>query len=273
MRASNMLVSVSQHRLPCILDPALVLGSVHGPTLALRLAQVLEPWLPRSFWQLIDASELIMPTLEGDSTDGEYDPARPSIAALLGWMALREGIDAGSWPLRWVGDSLAESQIQQGSDAGVVERYESILEWLLQRHLDADTGPGPGHVRCDPEEGALDMLALSAALEGAVVLTLCPACGQPWPVRALESVRLGGELVSPIAPESLFAAERELIRGALASAGMAALVQQLPPLMVFHLLPSNGRAFSQTWEAATGQLRRRVLPSLDDDFRAWWYYL
>lgn len=70
MRRADVLVHVDQRRLPCVLEPSLLLTHAQGPTLALRLVAVVEPWLTRSFWQALDNSELLtgrVPSLDGQS--------------------------------------------------------------------------------------------------------------------------------------------------------------------------------------------------------------
>ncbi|MFX8008165.1 hypothetical protein ABTK85_19195, partial [Acinetobacter baumannii] len=98
MGASDLRVTGDGVKLRCVLDPPLVLGHAWGRPLALGLTRVFETWLPRSFWRVLDASEL-------NSLDTEAAPWLHPLA-LSDWTALRDGTDAGSWPMRWVGDNL-----------------------------------------------------------------------------------------------------------------------------------------------------------------------
>lgn len=258
MGASDLRVTVDSAKLRCVLDPALALGHVLGPGLARGLTRVFETWLTRSFWQVLDASELLQhrPRRAGPAL-------QPDAGALLEWMLLRDHTDAGSWPLRWVGDSVAESQLHGSADEALVERYEGLASALALRQRQAGGG------RCgvagawlgayapvyDPVACAADALVLSAALGGAVILSL-PAqsrggtqasdatnAAAPWPVQALTRLRLPVQRLQLEGEgHSLFAAERELVRLALASAGLAPLVQVLGPLAVVHVLvvPDSG---------------------------------
>lgn len=259
MRADDLRVTVRQRKLPCVLDPALVLGSRDGFTLALRLTQVMEPWLTRAFWQVIDASELLMPRLSAAMRENGMLP--PHDDALRSWIDLRETTDAGSWPFRWIGDNLAESQVQDGADAGVVERYEAFSEALAARWPDTG-GDGWGW---DPLRISLDTLALSATLDGALVLTARPDGREPWPVRAFAASGGSATCLDPPPPDSLFAAERALVRDALAAAGLATLSQRLPRLAVMHV--------SACLESAVGATTAYRLAladgaEADDDFAA-----
>lgn len=252
MGASDLRVSVEQAKLRCVVDPALALGHPAGARLAQRLTRVFETWLTRSFWQLLDASELLR-------------DAGPDACALSEWQLLRERTDAGSWPLRWVGDNLAESQLKAVDADDLVERYEWLADALAARQ---DAAPATDWQRgFDPVSSACDALALSAALEGALILSPCPRdAAAPWPVQALQRLRL------PVEPAheghgahegraSLFAAERQLVRQSLAAAGLAALLQPLPPLAVVHVLvaphadAASGDDGTDPWAQA----------------RAWWY--
>lgn len=254
MGASDLRVTVDGVKLRCVLDPALVLGHACGLRLALGLTRVFETWLPRSFWQVLDASELL--------GAGALPQAGLHPLALNAWTALRDGTDAGSWTLRWVGDNLAESQLRASSDDSLVERFEWHAEALLARQAQA-AGRGWCH-GFDPVASAQDALALSAALDGALILCQAPgADAEPGPVQALD--RLGRKPPALAADDgaSLMAAERVFVRQAIAAAGLAALLQSLGNACVVHALtlPPEGDASNDDtqdpWQRS----------------QAWWYRL
>lgn len=232
MGASDLRVTVDGVKLRCVLDPALVLGHACGLKLALGLTRVFETWLPRSFWQVLDASELL----------GARDEPQPGLhpLALSDWTALRDGTDAGSWTLRWVGDNLAESQLRSadGGDS-LVERFEWHAEALLARQAQA-LAPGAGRGWCpgfDPVAGAQDALALSAALDGALILCQAPAAdAEPGPVKALGRLGQQARALAQDDSASLIAAERAFVRQAIAAAGLSALLQSLGHACVVHAL-------------------------------------
>jgi hypothetical protein len=248
MSASDLRVTVEQPKLRCVVDPSLALGHAVGPRLAQRLTRVFETWLTRSFWQLLDASELLR-------------DAGPDPTALSEWILLRDRTDAGSWLLRWVGDNLAESQLKAAAADDVLERFEWLSAALVTRQ---DAVPAPAwQCHFDPVAGALDTLALSAALEGALILSPCPpGDAAPWPVQALQRLGLPIEQVGDTTV-GLFATERQVVRQALAAAGLAVLLQPLPPLAVVHVLVAPRTSSDNT--SADEQ---------DDPWaqaRAWWY--
>jgi hypothetical protein len=246
---SDLKLQVSLRKLACVLDPALLLCHAQGPTLAMRLTQVMEPWVTRSFWQALDASEL----LSGDA-------ASPlSGAALSEWLALRETTDAGSWLLRWIGDRLAESQLQDEADAQVIERWELLAEGLAARQ------PSPGQSgwcrTFDATVLSLDALALSATLDGALVLCEAGSGQEPGPVQAARTAELRTQRLEPLPADSLFSAERTLVRQALAHAGLAALLEDELRLAAVHVLPRADGAAAADADAIDPWAGARV----------WWY--
>lgn len=255
MGAGDLRVTVDSAKLRCVLDPALALGHALSPRLALGLTKVFEIWLTRSFWQVLDSSEWFLhPPRQGEGGGAMLDAC-----ALSEWIALRNGTDAGSWLLRWVGDCVAESQLRGGdASGGIVERFERFVAGLTARQVAAHDDQ-PGWCRSfDPLLGSLDALALSATLDGALIL--CPVVGgaAPTPVQALAGLGVTAELVADDAG-CLFSTERLVVRQALAGAGLAALAQPLGPLAIVHalVLPGNerGDGLADPWQHA----------------RAWWY--
>lgn len=270
MRAADLSLTVSQRRLPCVLDPALLLAHPLGPALALRIACVLEGWVTRSFWLAVDSSELVQRRQARLAAAGELGAARQIDGqALGGWIALRERTDAGSWPLRWIGDSLPESQVGHEAEPELVERYEALAASLGGRVFDDGCTGGAWLQGFDPVVSALDTLALSACLDGAPVLSPCPmqADGEPWGVQALRRSKVNATPLEPLPNDSLFASERTLVREALARAGLAVWAERLPRLAVLHVwaeAPQGDALLSLDSDAATDPW---------DSAQAWWYYL
>lgn len=259
---SDLRVTVDSPKLRCVLDPALVLGHPRGPGLALRLTQVFEPWLTRSFWQMLDASELLRRRLDRQDPAAAEEaglPQMPDGEALRIWLALRDSTDAGSWPLRWVGDNLPESQLKDATDSDIVERFEALAGALVERAQVCDLQVPAWSYGLHPVLGALDTLALSACLDGALVLSPLPGRGQesPWPVQTLVRAGVQPQQLDPMPPHMLFATEREFLREALVCAGLAALSERLPPLAAVHVLVEDAaaEAAGDPWNGAC----------------AWWY--
>ena len=264
MHRADFRVQLDRRKPPCVLDPSLVLAHAPGPSLALRLAGVLEPWLTRSFWQALDASELLL--MHGDGGCGVVNAT-----ALSRWLALREGTELGEWVLRWIGDCLPESKLLDAVESDVIERYESLAEGLQRRAEEAGVHEGgPADWRSfDARRGACDALALSAVLEGALVLCAAPDDALPPPVLAARRLGLRVESAEDLPGHSLFAAERQFLREALASAGLAVMLQALPPLAAVHVwIDDDTLAPLQPAEVDA-----ESLPDPWSAARVWWYRL
>jgi hypothetical protein len=276
MHADDMIISVRQRKLACVLDPTLILGSSWGPGLALRLTRVMEAWLTRAFWQVIDASDIVIPRLgeatAPDDQSGANCTLRPTEAALTTWIAMRDSTDAGSWPFRWIGDNFAESQVGDAADNHVVERYELLLNALMRRQSRENGAPPPVDWSAwwNPLDIALDTLALSAALDAAIVLTVQVGDEAPWPVKALQHAGAPAERLDPIPMDSLFAAERALLRDALAAAGIAGMAQRLPRLAALHVIAVRGS--SDETHTTDGESCDEACDPWHDG-QAWWYFL
>jgi hypothetical protein len=243
MRPTDLSLKVSQRKQACVLDPALLLAHAYGPALALQLTQVLEPWLTRSFWQVIDASELLQQHhCGGGAADLAPTGVQPDAAALTAWITLRDSTDASSWPLRWVGDNLAQSQIGDDTKSDVVERYEHLAYTLTERAASDRAECDRWSQGMDPMFSGMDTIALSATLGGALVLSVVssPQEGDPWPVQAMALARLNVRRLDPMPMDTLFAVERKWVRDALVSAGAAPLSECLPRLAVVHAMVDAG---------------------------------
>ncbi|MGF6980972.1 hypothetical protein F0160_25865 [Paraburkholderia sp. JPY303] len=284
MRPDDLFVHVHSRKFCCVLDPALVLGSRFGLVFAMRLSRVLEPWLTRSFWRMIDSSELILPTLRAAAPSEPACALQPLPGTLQEWIVLRDNTDAGSWPFRWVGDNVAESQFQGVADAALVTRYEALAEALESgAPCDEDSAAHSWPPGWDDTRISLDTVALSAALGGALVLTVSAAGQEPWPVRTLAQIGCPARLLDPLPTEcsaSLFAAERELLRDALVTAELTSVAQELPRLAALHVSvgPSIAAARPADGFAPMSQegLQRQPWIEVDglcDELRGWWYYL
>ena len=260
MGASDLMVTIVQRRLPCALEPALALGHRDGTALAQRLASVFETWLTRSFWQCLDTSELLLRAHRAEVDE----------QALRDWVALRDSTDAASWLHRWLGDNVCESKLQQAPELApldLIGRYKSLLDALQQRlqRLAPEPGrPARGWHRVpDGDAAAADALALSASLDAAAVLCRDDG-GTPRPVQLLQRAGVAAQEVPRDDRHSLFAAERELLRTALAGAGLAAPLRRLPALAVLHVSVDEAAGVADDDLAAQ--------PDRWDGAQAWWYW-
>lgn len=273
MLTNDLNVTVSQRKPACVLDPGLLLNHAIGPTLALRLARVFEVWLTRSFWQVIDSSDLWQRYADSQADQRRLLAARqvPDEYALNGWLLMRDSLNSASRGLFWLDDCPARSNAGDEVEADIIERYEWLAFNLSERVGQFDPNASATVPWCDGLDrvaAALDTLVLSVLLDSALVLCAVSADELPAPVLALQRAGLQADLLDPPAPAGLFAAERLWARNALAAAGLSALLEQLPGLVVVHaLLPAP----SLLGLLPTSEVDQLIQPDPWRNCRAWWY--
>src|SRR5262245_32755571 len=103
----------------CILDARLALAP-GGLLLAVRLARVMQVWLTREFWSLID-SAFVLPL------NGPKDTLHELHLWHSAWVA---GNLQGAF--HWVGDARRESALPENTDNDLLARFEYLDEALLQ---------------------------------------------------------------------------------------------------------------------------------------------
>lgn len=170
----SLPLNLLKNRWKCILDPNLAL-SEYGITLVKNLGEVMDLWLVREFWHILEDNstyyeQLTLNSLNsGDiSKNQELTQMREQRSqqvksTLKAWKQLRLETDLGHLNLFWVNDSLRDSMLPRDTDAKIIWRWES-----LARNLES-----LGNTRfSEPLASAFrDAAALSAALGSAFILT------------------------------------------------------------------------------------------------------
>jgi hypothetical protein len=236
---ADLSVTLSHRRRACVLDPALVLCRF-GLPLIQRLGDLVELWMPRELWHILDNSQFYVehPETLCQSGNGEkQDQLRWTkatheiVAAIKLWERVRLESDLSGLKVFWIGDGLSESLVPPGTNADLVLRFEAFAQ-ALDRHVKS-TGP----VAC----AARDTAALAAALGTAFVLThrtgeSVKTEGAPDICKAL-ACHMSCELVPSTDP--IAAIESEYLRHLLVHSSSADLLWSGLNLAVLHLaLPS-----------------------------------
>jgi hypothetical protein len=168
MQLPDLSITISHRRWACVLDPALVL-SRFGVPLIQRLDDVMELWIVRELWHILDNSRFYLnqpkalfstadeglPAWREPPDDGEIT------WAMKEWERIRKENDLSGLKMYWLNDCFADSLTPEGQAPDLLPRFES-LACTLDRHL-GSTGP----MAC----AARDSVALAAALGTAFVLT------------------------------------------------------------------------------------------------------
>lgn len=170
----SLPMDLLKNRWKCILDPNLAL-SEHGITLVKNLGEVMDLWLVREFWHILEDNTMYYEQLtlnslnSGDISRNEElnfmreQRSQQVKSTLKAWKQLRLETDLGHLNLFWVNDSLSDSMLPRDTDAKIIWRWES-----LARNLES-----LGKTRfSEPLASAFrDAAALSAALGSAFILT------------------------------------------------------------------------------------------------------
>jgi hypothetical protein len=223
----DLVVAVSQERMPVVVDPQLALGECWSPVLTLKLSTVMEAWLPRSFWHCVDASEVL----------DRFPQAYVCAHAVSEWAVLRQSGSPGLAGLSWLGDNPESSQCMRQPTASLIAHYEDALDVFWAKLLGPSRFSGDelaGHQALSVESSSMDALALSACLGGVPLLCMASE-DRPVAVKLLERAGMAVEMISGDECASIFSEERGMVRAALARAGLAPLLRRAPALAVVRI--------------------------------------
>jgi hypothetical protein len=200
-----------------VLDPTLAL-SAFGLPLVARLGAVMEVWVARELWHILDNTHFYLQRPETlVSTAGTGNPAvdgdqQAVINALRGWERIRLENDPARQNCYWIGDGPMESFLPDGQDPEIVWRFEAISA-ALDRRLQ-DSGALPSAYR--------DAASLAISLPSAFVLTHLPpqvaANEIPGICRALDEWEIPCRQISTDDPWQ--AKESEILRQVLIQSGL-----------------------------------------------------
>jgi hypothetical protein len=222
--SSKLSPSLTQRRLIGVLDPNLVL-SPHGMPLAKHLGEVMELWLARELWHILD-----------NISFWEQHPESmriPDIQVLHDWQCARAEKDPASLNLFWLGDRLGESFLPPHTDSDLLQCWE-----LLARSLDDRIEQQDSHKEI-LTLAVRDTVALAIALNSAVILTYQSpanaAINLPPPICInLEKWNIPCQAIAPTDP--IGAIECKHFRHLIVEAGLAKLAWSGLHLVILHLV-------------------------------------
>lgn len=236
MGNAGAAIDARERRWVCVVDPILAL-SRSGPWAVRQLARVLEVWVFRELWHILDNTLFFTHSPEvlgaGARGQGARDEASAAILGALGqWERVRQEHDLNGLRLFWVGDGIGESLLPEHEGVGLVGRYERLAAALEGR-------AGAERIGHTLDVAMRDSTALACALESAFVLTCAPRAGASGEVRpplaaALEAWGIACPEGDPDHP--LLAIEREVLRRRIAEAGLARLALTGTRLAVVHVV-------------------------------------
>jgi hypothetical protein len=173
--APNLSITLNQRRWACVLDPSLIL-SPYGVLLVQSLGEVLELWIARELWHILDnpsfyltQPEWVMPQTElGLSPELQTVAQQKRLQVLKRWELLRVQTPPGALNLFWIGDRSADSFLPNGTEPQFIQSWE-ILARSLDRRLQEQSTSGNMMA-----SAFRDTAALAAVLGSAFILTYQP---------------------------------------------------------------------------------------------------
>lgn len=231
----NLSVSLSQQRHRCIVDPFLAL-SPYGLPLSRQLGRVMELWVVREMWHILDNTYLYRQHQETEVYVGSSLMFAASLTSFIAteqdlpgfdpkvleaWEFARTDIDTLGLNLFWVGDQLGQSLLPEGVQPDILRRYERLAS-ELDTQIDPDPTPASSYLAA-----ARDAIALSGALESAFILTAQPQLTtgngfQPVLFSALNQWQIPYQQIEHDDPIATI--ERDYIRHLLVHAGLSPLL-------------------------------------------------
>ncbi len=276
-------ITLNQRRWACVLDPTLALSD-YGLPLVKQLGELMELWVVREFWHILDNTHFYLQQPESilgervveRSPQTQQILSQQVIRALKEWERLRTTTERSSWNVHFLADVIGESCIPGGIDSDIIWRWESLAQ-SLDHHI------GKQFVRADTLTLAFRDLVSLAAARPASILTyrLSEDVESNLPPAICTTLETWGIPCQAISStDSIAAIEREQLRNLLVHAGLAKLLWSGLNLVVVHLMVPAADSLS-TAEAWSGDLPFSEMEVLSDfpeaetnlweGARAFWY--
>lgn len=235
---SDVAITFTKQRWACVLDPALAL-SVYGLPLVKQLSELMELWIVREFWHMLDNPQfyveqpevLLGKDIEVLSPAARQQVSQQMLRSLQEWERLRLRVDPTTRNINFLADVMGDSCVPAGVDSNLIWRWESLAQSL-------DDCLGDHLTSADTLTLAYRDLAALAAARPACILThrtaaeaaqhlppqLCTVLSQ-WGIPCQE-IEVGNGMAS---------IERDYFRTLLVHAGLSKFLWAGLNLAVLHL--------------------------------------
>ncbi len=235
----ELSVKFNQPHRTCVLDPMLALSS-YGIPLVKQLGTVMDLWVGREFWHVLDNIQfylqhpelLLLNRVMPDRTEYIAAFSAPEIIqSLQAWAEFRQEIDPEQMKIFWVGDRLNESSLPKNMPPNTIRDYE------LLAHSLTDQLPRSPQISETLTSLLSDTIALSASLSSSFILTRQYAANNsllPEICLELESVGIRCQMVN--IEDKMVVIEQSYLRQLFVRAGLSKLVWAGLQLNVLHLL-------------------------------------
>lgn len=245
---SDLSITLTQRRWACVLDPALAL-SVYGLPLVKQLSELMELWIVREFWHILDNPQfyieqpeaLLGTPIEVLPPAEQQQVSRQMLRSLQEWERLRLRVDPTTRNINFLADVIGESFVPAGADSDLIWRWESLAQSL-------DNCLGEQLTRADTLTLAYrDLAALAAARPACILTHRSPeAIKLNAPPAICQTLQQWGITTCEVSAEdSISVAERNYLNNLLVHAGLSKLLWSGLNLVVLHLMVPAAAAISQ----------------------------
>jgi hypothetical protein len=253
----NSLITLSQRRRTCVLDPSLFL-SHYGLLVVKSLGEVLELWIARELWHMLDNPSFYLTQSAWNTPQLEWErsPESQPIAqqkrsqALRHWELLRSQTPPTDLHLFWIGDRPTESFLPPNTDPHLIQHWETLAQSLEHRTQNPST--------TSPILTAAlrDTAALAAIVEPAFILCHqppnTPANTPPEICQILEQWQIPCQQIDPM--DTITTQEREQLLQIIIAAGLAKLLWSGLNLIVLHLFVPHAFMINYKTQSSSANL-------------------
>jgi hypothetical protein len=241
----ELSISLQHRRWACVLDPMLAL-SEYGLLLVKQLGDIIELWVVREFWNMIDSSQFYQQQpeilLQDFATERSPLYSQQILRSLQEWDRLRTLSDRNSWHVHFLADVIGESCLPGGVDSDLIWRWESLAQSL-------DTQLNP------KEDNSLilavrDLAALAAARPACILTYRLPEeIDSNLPPKICNTLESWGIHCQEVNNEDAIAPlEREQFRTLIIHAGLSKLLWAGLNLVIIHLVvPAEATLTATNW--------------------------
>jgi hypothetical protein len=246
---TDFSIQINQRRWACVLDPTLVLSD-YGLPLVKQLGELVELWVVREFWHMLDNPQVYLqqperllsqpyPTISSTQQPPLCQQVRRNLRE---WENLRANSDRSTWNIHFLADVIGESFMPPGTDVNMIWRWESLAQGL-DHYLDQRS------TRSETLSLAFrDLAALAAARPACVLTHRSPEAAQlndpPMICHTLKQWGIDSYEVG--ANDAIAQAERNYLCHLLVHAGLSKLLWSGLNLVVLHLMVPAAAAISPT---------------------------
>jgi hypothetical protein len=244
---SDVSITLTQRRWACVLDPALALSS-YGLPLVKQLSELMELWIVREFWHMLDNPQfyveqpeaLLGKQIEVLPPNERQELSQQMLRSLQEWERLRLRVDPTTRNINFLADVIGESCVPAGVDNDLIWRWESLAQSL-------DTCMGAQLTTANTLTLAHRDLAALAAARPACILTYRSTNAPPQLCTTLIAWGIPCQEIKGTDP--LARIEREQFHTLLVHSGLSKFLWSGLQLVVIHLVVPSASVLSpnQDW--------------------------